>query len=116
MSHTTDRVANFKNHDETSHPVARVEANSSKHQIVRYGDSGVNTVEGNVAGARALRLTQAREAERATYIEQRETIENEERKNRTADVDAKFTSFTDEAETEFRVRPLPCMCLHCPGY
>jgi protein FAM50 len=35
--------------------------------IKRFGDSGVHTVEGNVAGERAMRLTQEREQQQREY-------------------------------------------------
>lgn len=35
--------------------------------IKRFGDSGIHTVEGNVAGERAMRLTQEREQQQREY-------------------------------------------------
>ena len=85
--------------------MARGEAGSSSHQIVRYGDSGVGTVEGNVAGARAARLTKARESERKEYDEQRKTIESEQRADAVKKVDEQFAGLM--ASIQVRQEDLP---------
>eukprot|EP00936_MAST-01D_sp_MAST-1D-sp1_P001162 g1162.t1 len=91
-------------HTAASHPVARGEVGSSTHQIVRYGDSGVGTVEGNVAGARAARLTKARESEQKEYDNQRKNIESEQRADAVKKVDEKFVTYSDAYEADFRKR------------
>ena len=91
-------------HSASSHPTARGDAASSSHQIVRYGDSGVGTVEGVVAGARAVALTKSREAEKASYEAQKSAIEEEGRADKVRKVDDKFVSYSDAYEAEFKKR------------
>jgi protein FAM50 len=91
-------------HTSASHPVARGDSASSSHQIVRYGDSGVGTVEGAVAGSRAVALTTARNAEKASYEAQKSQIEAEQRADKVVKVDDKFVSYSDAYEAEFKKR------------
>lgn len=41
--------------------------NANMTDIKRIGDTGIHTVEGNIAGGRAARLTKRAEAERIEY-------------------------------------------------
>lgn len=71
--------------------------------IKRIGDTGVHTVEGNLAGARASRLTKKRDVEKAEY----EAAKNKIKEQNAAGVgriDDKFSSATDTLEQEFRRR------------
>ena len=45
--------------------------------IKRVGDSGIHTVEGNLAGARAAGLTKKREAQKAEYEQVKNKIKLE---------------------------------------
>jgi hypothetical protein len=90
-------------HSMADNPVALGSTDSSVHEIRRYGDSGVNTVEGAVAGARAVRLTKAREAEKEDFEARKRAIEGEHRSVKVRKVDDKFNSYNDAFEKEFRV-------------
>ena len=71
--------------------------------IKRVGDTGVHTVEGNLAGARASRLTKKRDVEKAEY----EAAKNKIKEQNAAGVgriDDKFSHGTDSLEQEFRRR------------
>ena len=84
-------------------PVDRGSADSSVHEIRRYGDSGVNTVEGTVGGARAARLSKARVAEKEEFEANKRKIESEHRSVKVRKVDDRFNSYNDSFEKEFRV-------------
>eukprot|EP00607_Mallomonas_marina_P008448 CAMPEP_0182423782 /NCGR_PEP_ID=MMETSP1167-20130531/9864_1 /TAXON_ID=2988 /ORGANISM="Mallomonas Sp, Strain CCMP3275" /LENGTH=354 /DNA_ID=CAMNT_0024603057 /DNA_START=34 /DNA_END=1098 /DNA_ORIENTATION=+ len=69
--------------------------------IKRFGDTGIHTVEGNIAGSRAARLSKQRDAQKAEY----ETVKNEIKKQNAAGVgriDDKFNAASDSIENEFR--------------
>lgn len=71
--------------------------------IKRFGDTGIHTVEGNIAGARAAKLSKQREAQKAEY----ESVKNEIKKVNAAGVgriDEKFNTGSDTLEQEFRKR------------
>lgn len=73
--------------------------------IKRIGDSGIHTVEGNVAGARAARLTKQREAQQQQY----ELVKNkikEENATGIGRIDDKFNSGSDRLEQEFRQKTI----------
>lgn len=69
--------------------------------IKRIGDSGVHNVEGNVAGARAARLTKQRDKEKAEYEAHKNKIK-EENAASMGKIDEKFNAATDSLEQEFR--------------
>jgi hypothetical protein len=69
--------------------------------IKRIGDAGIHTVEGNVAGSRAARLTKQRDLQKAEY----EAVKNKIKEENTLDIahiDNKFNVATDTLEQEFR--------------
>ena len=71
--------------------------------IRRIGDSGVHTVEGNVAGGRAARLTKERDAQQAEY----EAIKGKIKEQNAVGIgriDDKFNVASDAVEQEFRKR------------
>jgi protein FAM50 len=71
--------------------------------IRRVGDSGVHTVEGVVAGARAARLTKQRDKEAAEYEAEKNKIK-EQNSAAVGRIDEKFNAVTDVVENEFRRR------------
>ena len=75
----------------------------TKHDIRRVGDSGINTVEGNVAGPRAARLTKEREKQGAEYEAAKNKIKNENAAG-VGRIDDKFNAASDTTEQEFRRR------------
>ena len=75
----------------------------TKHDIRRVGDSGINTVEGNVAGARAARLTKEREKQGAEYEAAKNKIKNDNAAG-VGRIDDKFNAASDASEQEFRRR------------
>ena len=71
--------------------------------IKRVGDTGIHTVEGNIAGNRANRLTKQRDKQKADY----EAAKNKIKEQNAAGVgriDDKFSAATDSLEQEFRRR------------
>ncbi len=71
--------------------------------IRRVGDSGIHTIEGNVAGARAAELTKQREKEQAEY----ESVKNKIKHQNSVSVgriDDKFNAASDILEQEFKKR------------
>ncbi|KUF96939.1 hypothetical protein AM588_10010242 [Phytophthora nicotianae] len=68
--------------------------------IERYGSSGAHTVEGNVAGSRAAKLTKQREKQQKEYEAKRQDIEKTNR--RGTRIDANFQSHQDDDESEFK--------------
>jgi protein FAM50 len=69
--------------------------------IRRVGDAGVHTVEGNVAGNRAVKLTKQRDAQKAEY----EAVKSKIKEDNAAvigKIDDKFSSASDVQEQEFR--------------
>ena len=69
--------------------------------IRRIGDSGVHTVEGNVAGNRAAKLTKQRDQQKAEY----EAVKNKIKDDNSATIgkiDDKFNAASDVLEQEFR--------------
>jgi protein FAM50 len=71
--------------------------------IKRVGDTGIHTVEGNIAGSRAAKLTKQREKEKAEY----EAIKNKIKEQNSATIgriDDKFNAASDVMEQEFRRR------------
>ncbi|RLN94953.1 hypothetical protein BBJ28_00019149 [Nothophytophthora sp. Chile5] len=75
---------------------------ASMSGIERYGSS-VHTVEGNVAGRRAAKLTQEREKQQKDYEAKREDIQKTNQ--RGTRIDANFQSHKDDGESEFKVLP-----------
>lgn len=71
--------------------------------IRRIGDSGIHTVEGNVAGSRAARLTNEREKQRQEYESTKNKIKND-LNGGIGRIDDKFSTLskTETAEQEFR--------------
>ncbi|KAL3671847.1 hypothetical protein V7S43_002515 [Phytophthora oleae] len=67
--------------------------------IERHGTS-VHTVEGNVAGPRAAKLTKQREKQQKAYEAKRQDIEKTNR--RGTRIDANFQSHQDDDESEFK--------------
>ncbi|OWZ21299.1 hypothetical protein PHMEG_0004159 [Phytophthora megakarya] len=67
--------------------------------IERYGSS-VHTVEGNVAGSRAAKLTKQREEQQKEYEAKRKDIKTTNR--RGTRIDANFQSHQDDDESEFK--------------
>eukprot|EP00618_Florenciella_parvula_P004944 CAMPEP_0119514694 /NCGR_PEP_ID=MMETSP1344-20130328/32437_1 /TAXON_ID=236787 /ORGANISM="Florenciella parvula, Strain CCMP2471" /LENGTH=104 /DNA_ID=CAMNT_0007552033 /DNA_START=99 /DNA_END=409 /DNA_ORIENTATION=- len=61
-------------------------------------DTGINTVEGNVAGARAGRLTQQREKEQAEYNAKKAQIKKDQA-SRMKNVDDRFNTASLEFKT-----------------
>jgi protein FAM50 len=61
--------------------------------IKRVGDSGVHTVEGNVAGGRAARLTKERAAQQAAYEAVKNKIKSDNASG-VAKIDSKFNAAT----------------------
>ena len=59
--------------------------------IKRIGSSGVHTVEGNVAGGRAAKLTKEREAQRNAYESVKNKIK-EENASSVSRIDSKFST------------------------
>ena len=70
--------------------------------IERYGSSGAHTVEGNVAGSVAAKLTKQREKQQKDYETKREDIKKTHR--RGTRIDANFQSHQDDDEREFKAR------------
>ncbi|KAG7381760.1 Protein fam50a [Phytophthora pseudosyringae] len=70
--------------------------------IERYGSSGAHTVEGNVAGPRAAKLTKKRDEQKKEYEAKRQDIEQTNR--RGTRIDANFQSHQDDDESEFKAR------------
>jgi protein FAM50 len=90
-------------HKQAAHPVAaQTSSDASSHEIRRFGDSGVHTVEGCTAGARAARLTKARDVEKQEFEEAKRKIETEHRSNKVRKVDDKFNKHNDAFEMEFK--------------
>jgi protein FAM50 len=71
--------------------------------IKRHGDTGIHTVEGNLAGARAGRLTKQRDAQTAEYEAAKNKIK-EQNASGVGRIDDKFSAATDSLEQEFRRR------------
>lgn len=78
--------------------------------IERYGSS-VHTVEGNVAGSKAAKLTKQREKQQKEYEAKRQDIEKTNR--RGTRIDANFQSHQDDDESEFKARLASNWQLHC---
>ncbi|TMW63196.1 hypothetical protein Poli38472_002137 [Pythium oligandrum] len=68
--------------------------------IERYGSSGVHTVEGNLAGGRAARLTKQREKEQHEFARKKQDIQHN--LQRGTRIDQNFESHRDEDEAEFK--------------
>jgi protein FAM50 len=69
--------------------------------IRRVGDAGVHTVEGNVAGFKAVKLTKQRDAQKAEY----EAVKSKIKEDNAAvigKIDDKFSAALDTQEQEFR--------------
>ena len=71
--------------------------------IRRVGDSGIHTVEGNIAGSRAAFLTKKRDKEAAEYEAEKNKIK-EQNAAGVGRIDDKFNAATDSLEQEFRRR------------
>lgn len=69
--------------------------------IERHGSSGVHTVEGNLAGRRAAKLTQEREKQQQEYEKKKQDIQLTNQ--RGARIDKNFESHRDDDEHEFKV-------------
>ncbi|KAJ0397062.1 hypothetical protein ATCC90586_003934 [Pythium insidiosum] len=68
--------------------------------IERYGSAGIHTVEGNVAGSRAARLTKQREKQKQEYEQKKQDIEH--KNQRGTRIDQNFEAHRDEDEAEFK--------------
>uniref|UniRef100_K3WKT1 FAM50A/XAP5 C-terminal domain-containing protein n=1 Tax=Globisporangium ultimum (strain ATCC 200006 / CBS 805.95 / DAOM BR144) TaxID=431595 RepID=K3WKT1_GLOUD len=68
--------------------------------IERYKSSGVHTVEGNLAGSRAAKLSKQREQQQQEYEQKKHEIQQTHQ--RGARIDANFESHRDDDETEFK--------------
>mmetsp|Transcript_12198 Transcript_12198/g.28721 ORF Transcript_12198/g.28721 Transcript_12198/m.28721 type:complete len:373 (+) Transcript_12198:141-1259(+) len=66
-------------------------------------DSGINTVEGNVAGSRAAELSKKREAEQKLFEERKKKIKKDSTRGKLG-IDAKFDSNTNVSAEEQRFR------------
>ena len=85
------------------HTIEQVKGmNSERKDIMRVGDSGIYTAEGQVSGGAAAELAKAREREREEYEKEKARIRD--RKPNVSDISHKFTGTTDVAEQEFRRR------------
>lgn len=71
--------------------------------IKRVGDTGVFTVEGNLAGHRASKLTKKRDAQQAEYEAAKEKIKQQNASSFSR-IDDKFSAASDSLEQEFRRR------------
>ena len=71
--------------------------------IKRVGDTGIHTVEGTMAGSRAARLTQQREAQKAEYEAVKSKIK-EANSVGVGRIDDKFNSGREAVDLEFRRR------------
>jgi protein FAM50 len=69
--------------------------------IKRIGDSGIHTVEGNVAGSRAAQLTKERNLQQAEYEAVKKQIKDDN-SHEIGRIDSKFNVATDTLEQEFR--------------
>jgi protein FAM50 len=69
--------------------------------IKRVGEAGVYTIEGNVAGGRAARLTHEREKQKKEYEEQKNKLKQINATD-LSKINNKFSSASDFAEQEFR--------------
>ncbi|DBA03667.1 TPA: hypothetical protein N0F65_006846 [Lagenidium giganteum] len=68
--------------------------------IERYGSSGVHTVEGNLAGGRAARLTKEREKQKQEYEQKKQDIQLTHQ--RGARIDKGFQSRKEDEDAEFK--------------
>lgn len=66
-------------------------------------DSGINTVEGNVAGSRAAELSKKREAEQKLFEERKKKIKKDSERGKLG-IDAKFDTNTNVSAEEQRFR------------
>jgi protein FAM50 len=69
--------------------------------IKRVGDTGIHTIEGNIAGDLAASLSREREKQRQEYETQKNKIKSEN-KVMVGKINEKFSSAIDTAEQEFR--------------
>lgn len=69
--------------------------------IRRIGDSGIHTVEGNLAGSKAARLTKQREQQQLEYEATKKQIKDDNAQG-IGRIDSKFSAATDSLEQEFR--------------
>jgi protein FAM50 len=70
---------------------------------VKRTDTGVFTVEGNVAGRRAAGLTKAREREKADFERRKQEIEQGQALS-VKQMDAKFSSTMSTVEDDFKAK------------
>lgn len=68
---------------------------------MKRDDTGVFTVEGNLAGSRAGRLTKMREQQKADYERKKQEIAS---KGSVRDISSKFQAYDASVEQEFHVR------------
>ena len=73
------------------------------HAEFGRGDTGIHTVEGNLAGARAAKLTQKREKDQQAFEAKKRKIQEESERS-VGDFGQKFTSIQHDA---FKVRCTP---------
>jgi len=66
-------------------------------------DTGINTVEGNVAGGRAGKLTKQREKAQEKFLEEKNKIQND-RRRLTMKIDDKFSTECLQNNDEFKQR------------
>ena len=77
---------------------------SARVDLLHRDDGGVYTAEGNVAGARAGRLTKEREASKAAFQAQKRKMREAESKERVSTIDSKFNSYKNHREAEFKAK------------
>jgi len=82
-------------------PESQKLAKGGQSHIKRH-ESGVFTMEGNVAGARAGRLAANREKERQQYMKQREELKAKHAQKSVTNISANFNRTTNEKERQFK--------------
>lgn len=79
--------------------------------IKRVGDTGIHTIEGNIAGNRAARLTKQRENQKAEYEAVKSKIK-EQNSVGVGRIDDKFSAGSESADLEFRRRTVGLVTAH----
>lgn len=85
----------------------------ASNDIERYKSAGVHTVEGNLAGPRAARLSKERDRQQQEYAQKKQDIQLTNQ--RGARIDDNFESHRDDDESEFKVRRALSLCRCCCG-
>lgn len=77
---------------------------------IKRNDTGIFTVEGNLAGSRAARMAGLREKQKADFELRRKQIQEENERASLHDIDSKFVAQTTTYEDQFKVGEAPpCM-------